>query len=107
MPATMGRCRYENASLANCARFSPVASASLDCATYANQSKYDHHSAAATTNPSSAAPMAPASSEIPLAPVPIDAIDSPSAMMTMRPNRSTKCEADTRHPCMWPTRAPM
>jgi hypothetical protein len=70
------------------------------------QSKYDHQMHAATLFPRNAAAITPASSDSPLAPTPIATIDSPSAMMMISPNRSTKCAGETRHPRMWPKRTP-
>ena len=106
IPPTIGRCRYEYASLANAARGAPVASASLAWATKTTQSKYDHHRHAATVIPRRAAAITPPSSGSPAAPTPIATIDSPSAMMTISPKRSTKCSGETRQPRMWPTRTP-
>ena len=70
------------------------------------QSKYDHHSAAATTIPSRAAAILAASSGSPAAPTPIATIDSPRAMMMISPWRSTKCSGETRHPRPRPISAP-
>jgi hypothetical protein len=55
----------------------------------ATTSKYAHQSEA-TTTPRTAAEMMPAESEKLAAPTPSAMIDSPSAMMTMSPCRSTK-----------------
>ena len=59
-------------------------------ATSATTSKYSHHSAAATATPSTAAATTPASTPA-SAPTPIATIDSPRAMITIRPWRSAKC----------------
>jgi hypothetical protein len=56
--------------------------------------------------PRRAAAITPASSLSPDAPTPIATMDSPRAMMTTSPKRSTKCAGDTRQPRMWPAAAP-
>ncbi len=51
-----------------------------------------------TAMPRTAAATMPGVSETPAAPMPIATIDSPRAMITMRPWRSAKCAGETRKP---------
>jgi hypothetical protein len=50
------------------------------------------------TMPRTAAATMLGVSDTPAAPMPIATIDSPRAMLTMRPWRSAKCAGDTRQP---------
>ena len=62
------------------------------------KSKYASQNDVATTNPSTAATITPVPSASSLAPRPIATSDSPIAMITISPWRSTKCAGWTRQP---------
>ena len=90
MPATIGKCRYENESRAISLRSRPgLAFDRRRAATSATTSKYSQNSAAATAVPTTAATTTPASTPT-SAPAPMATIDSPSAISTIRPWRSAK-----------------
>ena len=67
----------------------PCASRKWRSATTATTSKYAHQIPKASTRPSSAAAIVPAS-RTPCRPVPIATIDSPRAMITISEKRSAK-----------------
>ena len=98
MPAIIGRCRKEKESRAISLRSRPgAACSSRRAATSATTSKYSHHSAAEMNTPTTAATTLPVTSPS-SAPTPIATIDSPSAMMMMRPWRSAKCSGSSFQP---------
>jgi hypothetical protein len=98
MPATIGRCRNVKASRAISLRSRPgCAWRSRRSATIATTSKYSHHSAAEMNIPRTAATTPPASTPC-SAPMPIATIDSPSAMMMIKPYRSAKCAGSSFQP---------
>ena len=98
MPAIIGRCRKEKESRAISLRSRPGAACSKRrAATSATTSKYSHHSAAEMKTPTTAATTLPVVRPA-SAPMPMATIDSPSAMMMIRPWRSAKCSGSSFHP---------
>ena len=106
IPVTMGMCRYVNESRAIRTRSSDGAERSRRAAAMATKSKYAHHIQPATTMPTSAATMSPASRSRPAVPTPTATIDSPRAMITISPWRSARCDAFTRQPATPRTSSP-
>ena len=70
------------------------------------KSKYASQNAVATSSPRIAATITPTPSPTPLAPIPIATSDSPMAMITISPCRSTKCAGCTRQPLAPATQRP-
>ena len=98
IPATMGRWRIEYESRAISFRsWRSAMLARRRVATSATTSKYAHHIAAASAMPTTAVATTPAVIS-PVTPAPIATIDSPRAMMMMRPWRSAKCSGMSFQP---------
>ena len=98
IPPSTGRNAYPKAKSASHGFCVSGAASSARSARSSSPSKYNHHNAAASASPSTAVTASPVDRSCPCTPIPTATTDSPNAISTISPWRSTKCLARMRNP---------